>query len=65
MTRDLENGGIENGLNAEVRLDEMDEVSGDGSAELLDDGSIEIEFAYHNGDEAVLKAKRDTSSTAC
>ena len=46
-------------------FDEMDEVSGDGSAELLDDGSIEIEFAYHNGDEAVLKAKRDTSSTAC
>ena len=38
-------------------FDEMDEVSGDGSAELLDDGSIEIEFAYHNGDEAVLKAK--------
>ena len=46
-------------------FDEMDEVSGDGSAELLDDGSIEIEFAYRNGDEAVLKAKRDTSSTAC
>lgn len=46
-------------------FDEMDEVSGDGSAELLDDGSIEIEFAYHNGDEAVLKAKRHTSSTAC
>jgi hypothetical protein len=37
-------------------FDEMDEVSGDGSAELLDDGSIEIEFAFHNGDEAVLKA---------
>jgi hypothetical protein len=35
-------------------FDEMDEVSGDGSAELLDDGSIEIEFAYHNGDDAVL-----------
>jgi hypothetical protein len=32
----------------------MDEVSGDGSAELLDDSSIEIEFAYRNGDEAVL-----------
>jgi hypothetical protein len=45
--------------------DEMDEVRGDGSAELLDDGSIEIEFAYYNGDEAVLKAKRDTSSLAC
>jgi hypothetical protein len=23
------------------------------------------EFAYHNGDEAVLKAKPDTSSTPC
>jgi hypothetical protein len=46
-------------------FDEMDEVSGNGSAELLDDGSIEIEFAYHNGDEAILKAKRPTSSTAC
>ena len=46
-------------------FDEMDDVSGDGSAELLDDGSIEIEFAYHNGDEAVLKAKPETSSTAC
>jgi len=46
-------------------FDEMDEVRGDGSAERLDDGSIKIEFAYHNGDEAVLKAKRDTSSTAC
>jgi hypothetical protein len=34
-------------------------------AELLDDGSIESELAYHSADEAVLKAKRDTSSTAC
>lgn len=39
-------------------FDEMDELSGSGSAELLDDGSIEIEFAYHLGDEAVLKARR-------
>jgi hypothetical protein len=39
----------------------MDEISGDGSAELLDDCSIEVEFTYHNGDEAVLKARRDTS----
>lgn len=46
-------------------FDEMDEVSGDGNAELLDDGSIEITFTYHNGDEATLKAIRDTSSTAC
>jgi hypothetical protein len=46
-------------------FDEMDEVTGDGSADLLDDGSIEIKFAYHNGDEAILKAKRDPSSTPC
>ena len=45
--------------------DEGDQVEGEGTAELLDDGTIEIEFAYHNGDEAVLKAKRDPSSTAC
>ena len=48
-----------------VGFDEMDEVSGSGSAELLDDDTLEIEFAYHLGDEAVLKAKRATSSTAC
>jgi hypothetical protein len=41
--------------------EEMDEVGGSGSAELLDDGSIEIEFAYHLGDEAVLKARRVAS----
>jgi len=43
-------------------FDEMDQVSGDGSAELLDDEAIQIKFAYHNGDEAVLKAQRVTSS---
>ena len=46
-------------------FDELDEVSGNGDAELLDDGTIEVNFAYHNGDDAVLKAIRDTSSTAC
>jgi hypothetical protein len=46
-------------------FDEMDEVSGSGSAELLDDGTLEIEFAYHLGDEAVPRAKREPSSTAC
>jgi hypothetical protein len=46
-------------------FDEMDDVSGTGSAELNDDGTIEIAFAYHLGDEAVLKAERMTSSTAC
>lgn len=45
-------------------FDEMDEVGGTGSAELLDDGTLEIEFAYHLGDEAVLKAEPATSSKA-
>ena len=46
-------------------FDEMDEVTGTGSAELLEDGSLEIEFEYHHGDEAILKAVRGGSSTAC
>lgn len=46
-------------------FDEMDEVTGDGSAELFNDRSIAITSACHNGDEAILKATRDTSSTAC
>lgn len=46
-------------------FDEMDEARGSGSAELQDDGTLEVEFAYHHGDEATLKAERVTSSTAC
>jgi hypothetical protein len=46
-------------------FDEMDQVTGSGAAELLEDGTLEIEFAYHLGDEAVLKAKRATSSAPC
>ena len=46
-----------------LHLDEMDEVSGNGSAELLDDSSIEFEFAYHSGEEAVLKAQREFFNT--
>lgn len=34
--------------------DEMDHVEGSGSAH-LEHGSLEIDFAYDNGDEAVLK----------
>ena len=45
-------------------FDGMDEVSGVGSAELLEAPS-KSKFAYHNGDEAVLKAKQENSSTAC
>jgi len=46
-------------------FDEMDETIGAGSAELLDNGTLEIELAYHLGDETTLKAERATSSTAC
>ncbi len=46
-------------------VDDMNEVGGAGSAELLDDGTIEIEFNFHLGDEAILKAKRTTFSAAC
>ena len=67
-------GALEAGLEVEYARDsigfrwagceEGDEVEGEGNAELLD-GTLEIEFEYRNGDEAVLKAKRMTSSTAC
>jgi hypothetical protein len=68
-------GALEAGLEVEYArdsigfrwagCDEGDEVQGEGTAELLEDGTIDIEFAYDNGDEAVLKAKPATSSTAC
>jgi hypothetical protein len=40
-------------------FDEMDETSGSGSAELDDDGTIEIELSFHNGGDAVLNAVRE------
>jgi hypothetical protein len=68
-------GALKAGLEVEYARDsigfcwagceESDEVEGEGTAELLEDGTIEIEFPSHNGDEAVLKAKRDPSSTPC
>lgn len=45
--------------------DDMTQVTGEGSAELMDDGSLEVIFAYHNGDEATLKAKPMSFSTPC
>lgn len=45
--------------------DEGTQISGAGSAELQEDGSLEIELDYHFGDDVVLKAVRDPSSTAC
>ena len=46
-------------------FDEMDEVGGTGSAELEDDDTLEIEIFFHLGDDAILKAERAISSTAC
>jgi hypothetical protein len=40
-------------------LEEADQVSGGGSAEMRDDGSIEIEFAYHNGDRGRPQSQTD------
>jgi hypothetical protein len=58
-------GALEAGLEVEYArdsigfcwagCDEGDEGEGEGSAELLDDGTIEIEFAHDNGDEAPSK----------
>jgi hypothetical protein len=39
-------------------FDEGDEISGSGSAELDDDGAIEVEISFHNGDDVTLKAHR-------
>jgi hypothetical protein len=39
-------------------FDEMDEVSGSGSAELDDAGDLEVDLSFHLGDDAVLKARR-------
>ena len=39
--------------------DEGDEVSGSGSAELTEDGALDIELSFHNGDDAIFKAKRE------
>ena len=46
--------------------DEGDQVSGDGWAELDEEGALVGEISYHNGDETTFKAIRwPTSSTAC
>jgi hypothetical protein len=39
-------------------FDEMDDVTGSGSAKLDDDGGLEIKLSFHLGDDAVLKARR-------
>lgn len=39
-------------------FDEMEEVSGDGFAECVDDGPLELEISFHNGDDAALRARK-------
>lgn len=39
-------------------FDEGDEISGEASVELNDDGSIDIELSFDNGDDANLIARR-------
>ncbi len=48
---------------ADLPCEQGDEAGGDGTSEFLDDGAIEI--GYRRGNEPVLKAIRDTSSTGC
>jgi len=38
--------------------DEGDQIEGEGTPELLDDDTIEIESSYSNGDKAILTAKK-------
>jgi len=40
-------------------FDEGDEITGDASAELQDDGTIEIELSYDNGDDATFIGRRE------
>jgi hypothetical protein len=42
-----------------TRLRRRDEISGNASAELQDDGTIEIELSYNNADDAILIGHRD------
>jgi hypothetical protein len=45
--------------------EEGDEVDGEGTAELLDDGALEIDSNTETATKPSLKPKRDTSLTAC
>jgi hypothetical protein len=46
--------------------DEMDEATGEGWADLREDGALEGEISFQNGDDATFIARRwDSFSTAC
>lgn len=61
-------GALEAGLECETGVsiiffsfdgcDEMDPIDGTGSAELTDDGNLEVEISFRSGDEILLKAHR-------
>lgn len=42
-----------------IGFDEIDEVSGEGSADIDDDGTLDGEISFHNGDEAQFKARKE------
>jgi hypothetical protein len=44
-------------------FDEGDAIGGEGSAELQDDGSLEIELSFDDGDDAILTTHRETTSS--
>jgi hypothetical protein len=46
-------------------FDEDNEVWGDGNAEIADDGTLEIELHFVDGDEPTLTAQREISSEVC
>jgi hypothetical protein len=56
---------LQSGATAEAHGGASMTAPSHGHAKLLDGGSIQIAFAYHNGDQAIPKARRNTSSTAC
>jgi hypothetical protein len=45
--------------------EESDQVVNKFEAEFQNDGSLVVNLAYRNGDEAILTARYDASSTAC
>ncbi len=45
--------------------DEMDQVCGNGWADLQPDGALHGEICFHNGDEHTFIAHKWNSSTAC
>jgi hypothetical protein len=57
----LDCGFTPNGIDCEWGgADEGDQVSGDGWADLREDGNLEGEISYHNGNETTFIAAHDS-----